>query len=225
VGRSCPLPCQLGLPLLPAARPPARAFAPWWGAARSPGRPAGWPACSLRLPASLAPAPGAALLPLRAAVPLSRATLVGAGGLEPRYLPAVGKRSVLPITAIRFNPDSTSQRNDRSIVAISGNAKSQQKCLLNWSYVALAAHSRWPLNGRARISSESDSAALAPLHQGFCVSTRDNVPCSVHNCHARAVLESIRERSSGVRQVRASRRRPPRRSASLSSLRDLYESR
>ena len=53
--------------------------------------------------------------------------------------PVVGKRSVLPITAIRFNPDSTSQRDDRSIVAISGNTKSLQKCLLNWSYVAPAA--------------------------------------------------------------------------------------
>ena len=42
-----------------------------------------------------------------------------------------------------------------------------QNYTLNWSYVVPAGHSGWSRKGRARISSESDSAALAPLQLGI----------------------------------------------------------
>ena len=59
------------------------------------------------------------------------------------------------------------------------------------------------------VSSESDSAALAPLQQGFCVLGMD----AVHNLSITATLipvrGSLRERSPGVWQVKVSLGRDP----------------
>ena len=61
-----------------------------------------------------------------------------------------------------------------------------------------------PESAKPRISSESDSAALAPLQQDFCILT-DRL---VHNLSIVTTLKSVqgslRERSQGVWQVRVS---------------------
>jgi len=103
----------------------------------------------------------------------------------------------LAITAIRFNPDSTSICDDRPIVAISGEAKSHQKRPLSWSFVVGAAHPGCSLTGRARISSRPHREGVSigersPSHLSFDAPFRDNAWW-----HHASSAQTRRDRDSG----------------------------
>jgi hypothetical protein len=96
---------------------------------------------------------------------------------------------------LSHNPGHKRERNTENVVRPVGQTT-------RWERVR--ATERHALDLLTRVSSESDSAALAPLQQDFCISEDSLVHSLSIIATPKSVKSSLRERSPGVWQVRVS---------------------